>query len=132
MTGFFYHPTFLLHDAGPDHPERPERLKAFYEQLEKSSLYHRIQMLAPAPVEREILAFIHSRDYIANIAHASGSAGNGHVRLDADTSVCADSFMAALLAAGAAVEAAETVIRGELANAFCAVRPPGQHAEKAV
>ncbi|MCG3119803.1 MAG: Histone deacetylase-like amidohydrolase [bacterium] len=132
MTGFFYHPTYLLHDAGPGHPERPERLKAVSAQLEKSGLYNRVQMFEPGPAERETLALIHPHDYIENIAHASGNAGNGHTRLDADTSVCQDSFMAAQLAAGAAVEAVGKVLRGELNNAFCAVRPPGHHAEKAV
>jgi acetoin utilization deacetylase AcuC-like enzyme len=132
MTGLFYHPTCLLHNNGPGHPERPDRLKAIREQFEKSGLISRVQPFEPAPVEREILAFIHPRDYIENIALICAGAEDNYLQLDADTSVSKDSFAAARLAAGAAVEAAEKVSRGELQNAFGAVRPPGHHAERAV
>jgi acetoin utilization deacetylase AcuC-like enzyme len=131
MTGFFHHPTCLLHDAGAGHPERPERLKAIRAQLEKSGLVSRIQLFEPAPAEREILAFIHPRDYIENIAQICDQPDAGSVSLDSDTAVSKDSFAAAQLAAGAAVDAAKKVSRGELRNAFCALRPPGHHAERA-
>jgi acetoin utilization deacetylase AcuC-like enzyme len=132
MTGFFFHPTCLLHDTGAGHPERADRLKAIHEQLEKSGLLDRVKSFAPAPVEREILAFIHPREYIENVAGHCSNADGKLVKLDADTPVSKDSFIAAQLAAGAAVEAVEKVSRGELSNAFCAVRPPGHHAERAV
>jgi len=132
MTGFFSHPTCLLHDNGPGHPERPERLKFIYEALEKSGLRQRLKSFEPAPAEREILAFIHPRDYIENIAEFCARVGDGRAMLDGDTSVSKDSFTAAQLAVGAAVEAVDQVSRGELSNAFCAVRPPGHHAERAI
>jgi acetoin utilization deacetylase AcuC-like enzyme len=131
MTGLFYHPICLLHDNGPGHPECPERLKAIHEHLEKSDLLRKVQRFEPQPAEIETLAFVHPRDYIESIERHSATAGNGRVRLDADTSVCKDSYAAARLAAGAAVEAVDKVSRGELHNAFCAVRPPGHHAELA-
>jgi len=130
MTGFFYHPSCLLHDAGPGHPERPGRLKAIHEQAEKSGLLTRVKSFDPNPADREILAFIHPRNYIENVECAGANAGR--VMLDSDTLVCKHSFAAAQLAAGAAVEAAAKVSRGELRNAFCAVRPPGHHAEREV
>jgi len=132
MTGFFHHPTCLLHNTGPGHPERPERLQAIHEQLEKSGLLSRVKVFQPNPADLETLAFIHPRDYIEKVAHLCALAGNGHVKLDEDTIVSRDSFAAAQLAAGAAVEAAAKVSRGELSNAFCAVRPPGHHAERDV
>ncbi len=132
MTGLFSHPTCLLHDNGPGHPERPDRLKSIHETLEKSGLATRLKFFEPAPAERELLAFIHPRDYIESIAEICSRVGNGRARLDGDTSVSKDSFVAAQLAVGAAVEAVDQVSRGELANAFCAVRPPGHHAERAV
>jgi len=131
MTGFFSHPTCLLHDNGPGHPERPERLKSIHETLEKSGLHDRLQFIEPAPAAREILAFIHPRDYIETIAEICSGIGDGHAMLDSDTSVSKDSFIAAQLAVGAAVEAVKRVSGGELSNAFCAVRPPGHHAERA-
>lgn len=131
MTGFFSSPTCLLHDNGPGHPERPERLKAIQETLKKSDLSKRLKFFEPAPVERETLTFIHPRDYIESIAEVCARAGNGLAMLDSDTAVSKDSFAAAQLAAGAAVAAVERVSRGELTNAFCAVRPPGHHAERA-
>ncbi len=131
MTGYFHHPTCLLHDTGPGHPERPERLQAIHEHLEKSGLLSRVKVFQPAPAERETLALVHPRDYIENIAEACARAGQGRAALDSDTIVSKDSFAAAQLAAGAAVEAAAKVSRGELSNAFCAVRPPGHHAERA-
>ncbi|MDZ7289769.1 MAG: histone deacetylase [candidate division KSB1 bacterium] len=130
MTGFFYHPTYLLHDAGFGHPERPERLTAIREHLEKSGLLDRVHVFEPQPADIETLAFVHPRDYIESIERHCAAAWNSHVMLDPDTSVCQHSFSAARLAAGAAMEAADKVSHGELRNAFCAVRPPGHHAER--
>jgi len=130
MTGYFHHPTFLLHDTGSGHPDRPERLQAIHEQLEKSGLLSRVKVFQPTPADLETLAFIHPRDYIENVARLCARADNGNVKQDEDTIVSRDSFLAAQLAAGASVEAAAKVSRGELSNAFCAVRPPGHHAER--
>jgi acetoin utilization deacetylase AcuC-like enzyme len=131
MTGLFYHPTCLLHDPGPGHPERPDRLKAIRDHLEKTDLIRRVQLYEPEPAELETLAFVHPRDYIENIERRSLSAGGGRVALDSDTLASQHSFAAARIAAGAAVEAVDKVSRGGLNNAFCAVRPPGHHAERA-
>jgi len=131
MTGLFSSPTCLLHDNGPGHPERAERLKSIQEALEKSGRRDRLKFFEPAPAERETLALVHPRDYIENIAEICARAGKGNAMLDSDTAVSTDSFTVAQLAAGAAVAAVAQVSRGELANAFCAVRPPGHHAGRA-
>ena len=131
MTGFFSPPSCLLHNNGPGHPERPERLKAIQEALKKSGLSKQLNFFESAAAERETLALIHPRNYIENIAEVCLRAGNGIAMLDNDTAVSQDSFTAAQLAVGAAVAAVERVSRGELTNAFCAVRPPGHHAERA-
>lgn len=126
MTGFFYHPTFLLHDAGAGHPERPDRLRAILAELEKSKLLDRLEQFEPAITDEESLALVHSKDYINRIENACRRAP---MALDSDTVVSARSFDAARLAAGAAIQACELLVTGHLANAFCAVRPPGHHAE---
>jgi len=131
MTGFLLPRACLLHDNGPGHPERPERLKSIHENFEKSGLRERLKFFEPAPAAREILALIHPRDYIENIAEICARVGASRAMLDGDTSVSRDSFAAAQLAAGAAITAADQVSRGELVNAFCAIRPPGHHAERA-
>jgi acetoin utilization deacetylase AcuC-like enzyme len=126
MTGFFYHPTFLLHDAGAGHPERPDRLRAILAQLQESKSLDRLEQFEPAPADEESLSLIHPKRYIERIEAACRQAP---VALDSDTMVSSSSFEAARLAAGAAMQACELVATGHLTNAFCAVRPPGHHAE---
>jgi len=126
MTGFFYHPTFLLHDAGYGHPERPDRLRAILNHLQKSKLLDRLEQFEPAPAGIDDLALIHPKDFIQHIEDACRRAP---VALDGDTIVSLSSHDAARLAAGAVIQACELVASGHLSNAFCAVRPPGHHAE---
>ena len=126
MTGLFYHPQFLLHDPGFGHPERPERLRAILAELESSQLLSRLAQFEPSPASQDALQLIHPRDYVGHIENACRRAP---AALDSDTVVSTASFEAARLAVGAAVQACEVVATGHLANAFCAVRPPGHHAE---
>jgi len=126
MTGFFYHPAFLLHDPGIGHPERPDRLRAILSRLEESKLLNHLEQFEPAAADEESLALVHPVDYIRRIETACKRAPTV---LDSDTIVSASSFDAARLAAGAAIQACELVATGHLSNAFCAVRPPGHHAE---
>jgi acetoin utilization deacetylase AcuC-like enzyme len=127
MTGFFYHPTFLLHDAGPGHPERPDRVHVILNHLRETKLLDRLEQFEPSPAEVDDLALVHPITYIKSIEDACGRAP---IALDSDTIVStSSSFDAARLAAGAAIQACELVATGHLANAFCAVRPPGHHAE---
>jgi acetoin utilization deacetylase AcuC-like enzyme len=126
MTGFFYHPTFLLHDPGSGHPERPDRLRAILNNLHQSNAFELLEHFEPSPASLDDLALVHPKGYIKSIEDACRRAP---IALDSDTIVSTSSYEAALLAAGAALQACELVALGQLTNAFCAVRPPGHHAE---
>lgn len=127
-TGFHYHPTFLEHDTGHGHPERPARLTAIVEHLTNSGLLEKLAVRTPEPAALETIAWVHPQSHIDHIArHCSAEL----TALDSDTVVSQNSFLAARLAVGAIVDAVERVSTGEWQNAFCAVRPPGHHAEVA-
>ncbi|MGH8004824.1 MAG: histone deacetylase family protein, partial [Limisphaerales bacterium] len=126
-TGFFYHPDFLLHDTGPGHPERAERLVVIVEKLRKEKILEKLIQPDFEPATLETLSRVHDIDYL-NFLAKTGS--RDFFSLDPDTTGCNQSWRAAKLAAGAAVKAVEEVHTGNLKNAFCAIRPPGHHAEK--
>jgi acetoin utilization deacetylase AcuC-like enzyme len=120
------HPACLDHLTPAGHPERPDRLRAIDRALEDE----RFQSLARVEAPRagvETIALCHPPGYVEEIRSAVPSAGL--VRLDADTSMSPGTFEAVLRAVGGAVMAAEEVMAGRAANAFCAIRPPGHHAE---
>jgi acetoin utilization deacetylase AcuC-like enzyme len=118
-------PVFREHDAGAEHPERPERLDALRTGLEERGLLHRLRPLPPRPASTKELLRVHTEDHVSFVASTKGRM----VRIDADTQASPRSFEAALLAAGAVVDAVDRVLDGEIDRAFCAVRPPGHHAE---
>lgn len=121
----FTHACMSLHDPGDGHPERPERLRAVLDALGDAGL---ARDLREAPVvSRAALERAHPAAYIDAMFKASPS--SGRTRLDPDTVMSTGTLDAALRAAGAVVAAAEAVARGEMDRAFCAVRPPGHHAE---
>ncbi len=126
-TGFFFHPDFLKHDTGPGHPERPERLVAIVEKLEKERILEKLIQPAFEPATLEVLSRVHNIDYLNFLAKTEGK---DFFALDPDTTGCRQSWPAAKLAAGAVIKAVEEVHKGNLKNAFCAVRPPGHHAER--
>ena len=125
-TGFLHHPTTLRHDTGPGHPERPERAAAVMERLASSGLLDELDVREPEPAPLAAVTAVHTESHLAAVRAA---AERGPGRLDADTSVSPASFEAALLAAGAALEAVDAVYAGRWTNAFANVRPPGHHAE---
>ena len=137
-TGYFTHTDCWKHEMGPGHPECPERLNAIERQLLVSGLADLLDRReAPlAPIGDIELA--HDRMLVAAIRGLSDqladdivAGGPSHVQIDPDTSLNVHTWQAALRAAGAAIAATDSVIAGEMANAFCAVRPPGHHAERA-
>lgn len=111
------------HGARGVHPERPERLAAVLKGLEALSLDRR----EPTPVPRADLLAVHPERYLETLEQADAT--GRRVLLDADTAMGPGSLRAARLAAGAAVGAVRAVLAGEHGPAFCAVRPPGHHAE---
>ncbi len=120
------HPAFLAHDAGDHHPERPARLEAVLKELDReefSALQRRDAPLATV----EQIARAHPAAFVEAMLAAMPKAG--HIAFDADTVCSAGSKEAVLRACGALVAAVDAVASGEARNAFCAVRPPGHHAE---
>ena len=125
-TLFLHHPVFLEHLLPSGHPERPERLVAIAEALAGEQFVQLDRREAPSvPLERAVLA--HDRAYVDLVANNVPE--EGFVGFDADTFMSPKSLVAALHAIGAACFAVDEVIAGRNANAFCAVRPPGHHAE---
>ncbi len=127
MTTLIYsHPACLDHDPGAMHPESPARLEAVLAALEAPDFAELERREAP-PVAPAQLARVHSRAYVDAVFEAMPT--TGHSSLDADTIISPGSGEAARRAAGAVCAAVDAVVLGEAANAFCAVRPPGHHAE---
>ena len=128
-TAFLFHPAFLEHDAGPWHPERPERLIAINERLEADGLWDRLAHPKPEPAPLETIALVHDPAYI-ELARREIESGAPDLSTG-DTAVCEASWRAALVAAGAATGAVDLVLSDvktrRAKNAFCAVRPPGHH-----
>ncbi|MCC7328107.1 MAG: histone deacetylase family protein [Burkholderiales bacterium] len=127
-TAFITHPSFLLHDMGPYHPECPERLLAISDRLIASGIDPYLLHYTAIEATRSQIARVHSDAYIEEIEAASPESGLHYI--DPDTALNAHSLNAARHAAGAVVMGVDLVMRGECASAFCAVRPPGHHAER--
>ncbi|GIW70558.1 MAG: acetoin utilization protein [Planctomycetota bacterium] len=128
-TGFASPAACAAHRVAWGHPERPERLQAIAAALEAAGLAARLQPLAPVAVEPALLAEVHEPAYLA-LAQAEIAAGRRELSTG-DTPLSAGSWQAVLAASGAVLAAVDAVCEGRLHNAFCAVRPPGHHAEPA-
>ncbi|WP_185235187.1 histone deacetylase family protein [Teredinibacter franksiae] len=128
VTAYLTHPVCLQHDMGAGHPECPQRLSAINDALVHARVMDFLRCREAKPVEVHQLKRVHTRDYIASV-HSAAPA-EGMIALDSDISMNQYSLEAAQMAAGAAVQAVDLVMHGEADNAFCAVRPPGHHAER--
>jgi acetoin utilization deacetylase AcuC-like enzyme len=128
-TALITHPDCVLHEMGDGHPESPQRLRSVLKALEASGLAPRLVAREAREASREELERVHSKEYVEAIFAAAPD--QGYAFLDPDTSMNTASLSAALHAAGAVAMATDMVMSGEVANAFCAVRPPGHHATPA-
>lgn len=126
-TGFIYQPDYLRHDTGAGHPERPARLSSLVHHLLTVPEWHSLLHIRPRPATLEELALVHPERHIRSI---ETRCRNGDTVLDqGDTHVCRESFDIALLAVGGVLEGVDRVMQKNCRSVFCAVRPPGHHAE---
>jgi acetoin utilization deacetylase AcuC-like enzyme len=128
MLRLYTHPACLQHDPGPDHAERPARLRAVLQALDHDRHAALDRIEAPRATREQLLR-VHSPAHVEHIL-ASAPPEGGTYRLDEDTMMSPGSVEAALRAAGAAVAAVDAVLSGATRRAFCAVRPPGHHATR--
>ncbi len=115
-------PIYLSHDTGVGHPESPERLVAIERAI--APLRDDLLLLTPCRVSETMLRRVHTEEEIATVKEATLR----EERIDSDTVCSQGSFEAACKAVGAGITALDAIKAGEIARAFCAVRPPGHHA----
>lgn len=122
---------------GAGHPECPERLDAIEDRLLMSGLDVALERREATAASMADLELAHGRMHLASLRGLSDNlrddikaGGPSHAQVDPDTSINVHSWDAILMAAGAAIDATDAVMAGEMPNAFCAVRPPGHHATR--
>jgi acetoin utilization deacetylase AcuC-like enzyme len=127
-TGLVYNDIYLNHDTGPHHPETAKRLIAIIESLRTTGLLEKLLPIESAPAKRDIIAFCHEPDYIdkfeRDVTNASPFIHTPECPLSPDT------FEVARYAVGGVLKGVDKVLEGRVENCFCAVRPPGHHAER--
>jgi acetoin utilization deacetylase AcuC-like enzyme len=126
-TGFLYDERFLLHNTGPYHPETADRLAVIYSGLETSGLLSKLIRIEAGAAEMKWLELVHDKAYIERFQSVCHS-GCDTFECE-DNRLCFETYDIARLAVGGILEASRLVMEGVLDNAFCAVRPPGHHAE---
>lgn len=126
-TGFLYDDRYLLHDTGPYHPEMPDRLRAIHKGIREGNLLPHLTQLQATPANLQWIEAVHTGEYIQRFEAICQS---GNKTFDyPDNQLCPATYHVALLAVGGILSTIDKVMTGELDNAFCAVRPPGHHAE---
>jgi acetoin utilization deacetylase AcuC-like enzyme len=120
--GFIYDDIFLCHETPSGHPESKERLIAITDALRKVDLWEKLIHPPPSRATKEDILLVHTASYYEKISAFTGY-------YDADTYISSHSIDAAHFAAGAVTAAIDGCREGHLEGAFCAVRPPGHHAE---
>ncbi len=127
-TGYVYDDRYLLHEPGAFHVERPERLQAIHRRVVETGLINQVEIIEPQTAPVEWVTTLHDPGYLERFRRACEK---GHPILDTgDCGICPKSYDIALLAVGGVLAAADAVMVGRVNNAFCAIRPPGHHAER--
>ena len=124
----YTHPEYLNHQVMDGHPERPERLSHLMKHLSQIGLTQDFEVVQPQPVPTSRILAAHSQSHVDFLRGSIPQ--EGIVPLDPDTWMSPASFSAAELAAGAVFSGMDTVLNGDQQRVFCAVRPPGHHAER--
>jgi acetoin utilization deacetylase AcuC-like enzyme len=133
MIAFIYSEEYQKHLNGrhgtrPFHPETPDRVASIEQHLRRDEFWSEMTHLDPVEATIDQLAAVHDPEYVLALERLCA---RGPAQLEADTGVVPESYRVARLAAGGACLAVDTVMSGEASSAFCAVRPPGHHAERA-
>ena len=127
-VGLVSHPLCLEHFAGPAHPERPDRLSAVLERLRADGMTAQLESWEASEAGIDCIRAVHGPAYVESVIAACAQ---GRAMVDrGDTYVSSESHRAALRASGGTIDACRKVLAGEWSSAFCAVRPPGHHAEE--
>jgi len=127
-TGYLHDNRYLLHDTGPYHPETADRLTAVYNGIKDAGLLDHLTLLSAVRAEFKWIETVHDPNYIHRFEEVCLS---GNRTFDyPDNQMCVDTFETAYLAVGGVLDAVRRIMEGALDNAFCAVRPPGHHAER--
>ncbi|MGH1368425.1 MAG: histone deacetylase family protein [Maritimibacter sp.] len=129
MLGFISHPECMDHDAGALHPETAQRLTAINNQLISSGMDYVLRHFDAPRVSRAELERVHHSEYLDRVYAIAPGAGMKSIEVDGDTVMSPGTLRAAERAAGAGVLGVDLIMRGEAGPVFCAVRPPGHHAE---
>lgn len=129
MTAYITHPACFGHNMGEGHPEGPERLAAIRDQLMSARIFDCLQEVEAPEVTDIQLARVHPPRYIKYLESVAPEVGT--FRVDTDTAMNRGTLKAMRYSAGAVVKAVDMVMGGKAPNAFCAIRPPGHHAESA-
>ncbi len=126
--GFVYDKRYLDHYTGAWHPERPNRLMAIIDRLERTGLLEELVKIKARLASEDEILFVHSKAHVEMVRDYCLSGRT--VMDDGETWICPESYEVALLAAGGVLSAADAIVDGAIRRAFCAVRPPGHHAER--
>lgn len=126
-TILYSHPVSIEHDMGAHHPECPDRIRAVQRSLETEEFAFLDRREAPEGTV-EAIERVHKPWYVESIFENVPE--NGHRHLDPDTALSPASGKAALRSVGGVCAAVDAIMNGEARNAFCALRPPGHHAEE--
>ncbi len=130
QTGLLFDDIYLQHLSGDTtgHPERPERLLALRDGLERAGVLKSLYRIPARRVTDRELEFVHKPSYVALVRRELSNVRGFRELSTGDTLVSADSLRAAEFAAGGVLNAVDAVVSGKIRNAFAAVRPPGHHA----
>lgn len=127
-TALLYHEDCILHNMGEGHPESPGRLESVMTHLQACGLLQDLDQVTPEEATRDQIQRVHPAAHVDSIFQRAPA--SGFTQLDPDTVMMPLTLRAAMLAAGAGVQAVDMVLSGQADTAFCATRPPGHHAER--
>ena len=124
--GLFYHQDYMNHLVPAGHPESPKRIQSVIKEVSKK--YAHLELIEPTLASNNLIELGHSKDYLKYLYNVAPS--SGIIKLDQDTFMSPGTLLSAKRGVGAVLNAIDGVLENRIKNAFCAVRPPGHHAEK--